>query len=63
MTKRSKISPTALRDVIEIMAEESFAQEVAIGAMDRETAKFLASHPSELRAWKEDKMVLERFDY
>lgn len=41
-------------ETIQIHIEEDLYPHIAIGAMDREAARFLATHPQTMRKWRED---------
>ena len=47
-------------EAIQIQIEEALYPHIAIGAMDIEAARFLATHPRQLRKWQEDGEYLRR---
>lgn len=44
-------------EAVKIHIEEDLYPLIAVGAMDREAARFLATHPRELRKWREDRYM------
>lgn len=54
--------PLYIKEAIQIHVEETLGQHVAVGAMDAQAAKFLATHPSTMRKWREDQEALEKLD-
>lgn len=54
--------PPYIKEAIQIHVEESLNQHVAVGAMDAQTAKFLATHPSVMRTWRDDDYNLQRLE-
>lgn len=51
-----------IRETIHVKREEEFNDLVAVGVMDIQAAKFLATHPTIYRKWKEDGEYILRLE-